>query len=284
MKPVYKNPDSQYTIHQWCRDRLAAWSVPHSRQTLRVAEADVHVTYVGDRAAKVVYVPGTNLNAATSLGVAAALGRRWATMVVDLPGQPGLSSGERVPRPHDGWYGAVLNEVLEATDASDIILVGHSLGAAVALRCDSNRVAGRVLCSPAGVIPLSIDPVTAGRSLAWLLAPGTKTTKALFDRFTAPAAEASGSLVQWMSLVAKNCRSTFAPRPQPTEVLRRAAERPMVVATGAYDRFLPPTRLDPAVHGKFGQPLVVLPDVGHLVTDERPGAVAGLVDDVLMRV
>ena len=106
-------------------------------------------------------VPGTGFNAAVALPWLRALSARWATTVVDLPGQPGLSDPHRPRRGRLAWYGRVLDEVLTVADLDRVVLVGNSLGAAVALAAGSPRIAARALVSPAGLIRLTVDPALA---------------------------------------------------------------------------------------------------------------------------
>ncbi|WP_066374692.1 alpha/beta fold hydrolase [Herbidospora mongoliensis] len=69
---------------------------------------------------------GTGFNAAVTLPWLRALSARWATTVVDLPGQPGLSDPRRPRRDRLSWYGRVLDEVLAAMNADGVVLVGIS--------------------------------------------------------------------------------------------------------------------------------------------------------------
>ncbi|MFD0555730.1 pimeloyl-ACP methyl ester carboxylesterase [Stackebrandtia endophytica] len=283
MTAIYRNTVSQYTVRQWCLNRLAQWSTPHSRQVVKVDDVDVHLTHIGDQAAKVVFLPGTNFNAATSLKLGSALSERWPTMIIDLPGQPGLSSGFRPRHPHDGWYGRIVAKVLEATAAREVVVVGHSLGAAVALACDSPRIGARVLCSPAGITRLGMDIPLLACSTRWLLTPTMAASRRLLNLMMAPGGRASTTAAEWMSLVGHHCRTSLAPPPQPIEVLGRAAGRTLVVATGEHDRFLGPRRLATPVQRGLDVSLRTLPDVGHLVGDERPGEIVKLIEGVVAR-
>jgi pimeloyl-ACP methyl ester carboxylesterase len=95
-------------------------------------------------------VPGTGSNAAGALPWLRALSARWATTVVDLPGQPGLSDPHRPRRDRLTWYGRVLDEVLAVADLDRVVLAGNSLGAAVALAAGSPRIRrGRLSLPPA---------------------------------------------------------------------------------------------------------------------------------------
>jgi pimeloyl-ACP methyl ester carboxylesterase len=191
-------------------------------------------------------VPGTGFNAAVALPWLRALSVHWATTVVDLPGQPGLSDPRRPRRARLAWYGRTLDEILAAMDADGVVLVGNSLGAAVALAADSPRIAARALVSPAGFIRLRLDPKLAG-----------------------------------MALMATNCRTTLAPPPLSAELLARRAERPCVVGVGEHDRFLPPDRLAPAVRRTMNLDVRVFSGVGHLTTPDHLDEVVSLVAKVV---
>lgn len=250
---------------------------------LSTSAGGTHVVKTGEGAVKVVLVPGTNFNAATSLPLAAELARRWPTMVVDVPGQPGLSSGDRPRRERTAWYATALRETLAAAAVEDVIVVGVSLGAAIALACDSTRIAGRGLYSPGGIVGLRLDPAMALASTRWLLRPDEIRTKRMLELFVAPDHEPPAHLVEWMALMAKHCRSTLAPPPLPKDLVASQCARPCVAATGQHDRFLPPARLAPAVQ-RYGVSLTVLPGVGHLACEERPQDAVGLVDELMRRI
>ncbi|SDL22740.1 Pimeloyl-ACP methyl ester carboxylesterase [Glycomyces sambucus] len=287
MRSLYKSDAGRRIIQHWCRARLGEWSVPHRTDRVPVDGSSAHLTFIGDGPARVVFVPGTNFNAATCTGVAEALGARWATMVVDMPGQPGLSTGERprrplAPRPYaQSWYGETLSKILKLTAVRDAVVVGNSLGAAIALSCDSPCIAARVLSSPGGIVPLRTDPLLMRRSLAWLASPSPERTRALLDLFCAPGSAPAPTTVEWMALVARYCRTTLAPAPLRSADLQRWRGTPLVAAVGEHDRFLPADRLAPAVESAFGRELRILPGVGHLAVEERPGDVVALVQEAL---
>jgi pimeloyl-ACP methyl ester carboxylesterase len=281
---LYKSKADREVIARWCRSRLDTWEMPHRRETVALEDARVHLTHVGAGPAQVLFVPGTNFNAASSLTIAESLARRWSVLLVDLPGQPGLSSGERPRVAHREWYGRKLAEVLDATDAAPTVAVGHSLGGSVLLSCDSDRIVGRVLLAPAGIVPLHVEMRMMVPSLRWLLAPSLERTESMLGGFTAPGNPPPETIVQWLHLVAVHCRSTLAPPPLPDETLYRRRGSPLIVATGAHDRFLPPERLGPATRAKLGVDIEVIDSAGHLAGDERPEAVADLVDLLMTRI
>lgn len=278
---VYRNRRARGAVRRWCSAALARTDLPLTRQAVDTGAGRVELTSAGTGAPRVVVLPGTGFNAAVSLPWLRALSARWAITVVDLPGQPGLSDPHRPRRHRLAWYGRTVDEVLEAVGADGVVLVGDSLGAAVALAAGSPRIAARALVSPAGFIRLGIDPELALASTSWLLHPSTTATRRLLRAFVPPGADPPETEVEWMTLVARCCRTTLAPPPLPAALLARRAEQPCVVGVGEHDRFLPPRRLAPAVRRTTGLGLRVLPDVGHLITPADLDAVVSLVADAV---
>jgi pimeloyl-ACP methyl ester carboxylesterase len=97
----------------------------------------------------------------------------------------------------------------------------------------------------------------------------------------APGHTPPAGLVAWYTLVARHCHSSLAPHPLPAHLLAARRGVPCVVATGEHDTFLPPARLRGPALERLGAELRVIADAGHLVTDERPEAIAELVEEVL---
>jgi pimeloyl-ACP methyl ester carboxylesterase len=187
MPTVYKNAPGQRAVRQWCEDALARAEFPLTRAAVDTSAGRVALTSAGTGRPRAVVVPGTGFNAAVMLPWLRVLSGRWATTVVDLPGQPGLSDPRRPGRDRLTWYGQVLDETLAAMDAGDVVLVGHSLGAAVALAAGSPRIAARALVSPAGFMRLSVEPRLALASTAWLLRPTAGTARRKLRLDVAPA-------------------------------------------------------------------------------------------------
>jgi len=277
---VYKSSRRRLAVRQWCSDALARVDFPLTDATVDTSVGRVALVSAGRRGPRVVVVPGTGSNAAVALPWLRALSARWATTVVDLPGQPGLSDPHRPRRGRVAWYGRVLDEVLTVADLDRVVLVGNSLGAAVALVADSPRIAARALVSPAGLIRLTVDPTLALASALWLLRPTAEHTRCMLRLFVAPGEDPPETEVEWMTLMAASCRTTLAPPPLPAELLARRADRPCVVGVGEHDRFLPPRRLAPALRRTMDLDLRILPGMGHLTTPGHLDDVVSLVAEV----
>ncbi|MFD9409850.1 alpha/beta fold hydrolase [Streptomyces sp. NPDC059989] len=238
--------------------------------------ARTHLVSAGSGPTTVVFVPGTNFNAAASLPLATALVAAGHRLVLpDVPGQPGLSSGARGRSGrHLSWYGTWLGEVLDgATASGPVVVVGHSFGAAIALSSPSPRIDRLVLVSPGGLGRLRLTPGLLAVSAAWFARPTPARSARLLRAMLAPGHQPREELVEWMTLVARHSRSSGAPGA--ADLPARAV--PRWVTTGAHDVFLPPRRLAPAVRTLLDADLHVVPDAGHLVVEEHPGRLAALV-------
>ncbi|MCT6781914.1 alpha/beta hydrolase [Streptomyces sp. CS7] len=227
----------------------------------------------------VVLLPGTNMNAALCLAVAEGLAREHRVVLLDLPGQPGLSSGRRPRAGRTAWYGRWLSEVLALVLREPAVVVGHSLGGAVALACDSPLIAGRVLLSSAGVTRLRVPVPLLAATVPWLLRPSVPRAEELLRLMSAPGHVVPGHLSAWMRLVARHCRTSLAPPPLPSSLLeQRRTVRTLVVA-GRFDPFLPPRTLGPAAWRRLGSDFRGIEGAGHLLLDEAPVEVSAVVEE-----
>ncbi|WP_405442271.1 alpha/beta hydrolase [Streptomyces avidinii] len=275
MDSIYRSAAGREHIRRWCTDRLDAWPVPHERTTVTANGVLTHLVTTGSDPTTVVFVPGTNFNAAASLPLATALVAAGHRLVLpDVPGQPGLSSEKRtVSGGRLSWYGTWLSEVLETVTAGPAVVIGHSFGAAIALSSPSPRIDRLVLVSPGGLGKLCLAPGLPAASATWFMRPTPARSTRLLHAMLAPGHQPRAELVEWMTLVARHSRSSGAPGR--ADLPRHAV--PRLVASGAHDAFLPPRRLAPVVRATLGTGLHVIPDAGHLVVEEHPDRLAALV-------
>ncbi|MGW2631487.1 alpha/beta fold hydrolase [Streptomyces chattanoogensis] len=276
MDSIYRSTTGRELIRCWCLDQLAVWPVPHERKTVTAKGASTHVVFAGSGATTVVFVPGTNFNAAASLPLATALvasGHR--VLLVDVPGQPGLSSGERdVSGGRLSWYGAWLSEVIEKISSEPVVVMGHSFGAAIALSSDCSRIGRLILVSPGGLTRLRLTPAVLAASAAWFLRPAPTHSTRLLRAMLAPGHTPRDELVDWMTLVARHTRSSGAPG----AATLPARSIPRLVVTGEHDVILRPRRLRPAVRATLGAELGVISQAGHLVVEQRPKYLSTLLE------
>ncbi|WP_418960556.1 alpha/beta fold hydrolase [Streptomyces tritici] len=206
-------------------------------------------------------------------------------VVLDVPGQPGLSSGLRPRRNRMDAYATWLAEALAEVTREPAVVVGHSLGAAITLACPSDLVAVRVLVSPGGLVRLRVGASVLAATVPWLLRPSYVRARRLLGCMTAPGHAVPDELSTWMSLVGRSCHSSLAPSPLPDAVLARAAATtPCLTLVGSEDVFLPPKLLGPVVERRLGSRARVLSGSGHLLPEEAPEQVAALVAEFLRSV
>ena len=245
---------------------------------MRTGLGGTHLVTAGAGGPTVVLVPGTDLNAATSLELLDALAAHRTVVAIDLPGQPGLSVSDRPGKERIAAYGRGLDEVLTGLDPGPFVVVGHSLGAAVVLSATpSDRIAGVLLVDPAGLVKPTIRPGLLATSAAWFLRPTDARSARLIERMQAPSHLAPAPLTEWFTLVARHTRSEGAPGPVGSEVLHRWRDTPRTVLVGEADTFFPPAKLRPVAEADLTTTVTVVPDAGHLLPHERPRAVADAV-------
>jgi pimeloyl-ACP methyl ester carboxylesterase len=276
---LYRSDAGELRVKTWCRDRLAAWPVRHATTTLTTSLGDTHLLSAGGGETVCVYLPGTNFNAATSLGLLGHLADRCRVVAADLPGQPGLSSSVR-PRPETEGYAAWLGEVVSWVRAQHpgerLVVAGHSRGAAVALSGPAD-VDSLVLVSPAGLVDVRVTLPVLRTAVPWVLRPTERRSRALVELMSGPAARPDPALAEWLTLVARDSRTTGAPGALPEQVVSRWTGRPVRVLVGEHDCFFPPARVGRAATERLGSPVEVLTGLGHLAVEENPELVAGLV-------
>lgn len=281
MPSIYRSAACQQRVRDWCLERFAEWGVPHRRldvaTTAGVTSAITMTSAPAPAVPTVVLVPGTNTNGAVYRHVSEALAARWSTVVLDVPGQPGLSTDVRPRRGRSAWYGQWLTEALEQVVPGPAIVVGHSLGGAIVLASDSPRITGRVLLSSAGLVRLLVPPAVVAATVPWLARPTVPRAARVLRRMVAHGGRVPDELAEWMTLVARCCHSSLAPPPLPPELLAERRSVPCLVATGRHDVFLPPQRVAPAAQRHLGATLHVLEGSGHLLLDESPDTIVTLV-------
>jgi len=276
MRSIYRDEAGRHFIRGWCTDQLDRWTVPHERMVVPAQGVRTHVVTAGAGAMTVVFVPGTNFNAASSLPLATTLVAAGHRVVLpDVPGQPGLSSGKRRPRGNAlSWYGSWLGEVLKECSAGPVTVLGHSFGAAITLSCASPRVERQILVNPGGLTRLRVSGSVLAASTAWYVRPTPERSARLLRAMHAPGWRPRPELVEWMTLVARHAHSSGPPgiaTPSTATARRR-------VVSGRHDTFLPPRRLGPAVRRALGIDLDVVADAGHLLVEEAPEYVVSLID------
>ena len=278
MRGIYRSATGHDRLRGWCEDQLSRWSVVHDRATVATSLGETHLLSAGAGRTIVVYFPGTNFNAATSLSLLGELASRSRVMAVDLPGQPGLSAPGRPTdeglESYGRWAGEVLDVARQEPAVDKVILAGHSMGAAVALSAPPKAADAVVLLSPAGLVKVRLSMAVLRTALPWMMRPSPARARALLAQMTGPETSPSANHINWLTMVAAETRTSGAPGPLPDAVTRHWREVPRLVLTGEHDCFFPPARLATAARTRLETEVVVLDRLGHLTVDEDPIVVA----------
>lgn len=229
----------------------------------------------------------------------------WAPVVDDLRtlGEvitidlPGFGESETVA---DAWTlehaAAAVHATLDAIDVDECVLVGHSLGGAVAITValeQPERVHSLVLVSPAGFGGRAGGAVSARAErlhAIWRIAARPLTTPALrsgrlrrkvFGYMVHDASSIDARSAASLARGAMQGRSTLQARLAivAADLLPRLGEleMPVRIVWGRADR-VTPARMAPRVAGRIGDVrLELLDDVGHMPMWERPEAVVAAI-------
>jgi pimeloyl-ACP methyl ester carboxylesterase len=275
---IYRSPGDERSLRTWCEQRLAG----RARSSLTTALGETALVSVGEGSRTVLYLPGTSFNAASSLpfldAVAAA---GWRAVCADLPGQPGLSSGER-PSDEAGyaeWAGAVLRHVREQA-SGPVLVAGHSRGAAVALTAPPELVDGLALASPAGLVDVYPNWAILRATVPWMVRKNDRGSRQLAALMAGPELPYPDELVPWLTVAVRSAHPTGAPSRLPEDLLHRWRGHPVAVLVGEHDCFFDPATITRLAREDLGVTATVVPGGGHLLVDQAPqvvvGALAGL--------
>ncbi|OLT28786.1 alpha/beta hydrolase [Nocardiopsis sp. CNR-923] len=280
---VYRSESGARTVRTWCEDEISRWTglVPLPAVTSELGTTRAFRASAGAAGAgtPVVLLNGTNFNTASSVEPLRVLARDRPVISVDVPGQPGLSCGVRPRSPRTAAYGAWLDEVLPQLTDEPVIVLGHSLGAAIALAATPSELTrALMLVSPAGLTAAGLTPEVMRAVLPWMIGPRDSKSTRLLNSMSGPEHVSTGvhPLAPWMTLVARHCRTSLAPGPLTMECLRPWSDVPRIVATGSDDTFFSPARLHGPARRLLDTDVHVLEGAGHLALHECPERVAAL--------
>lgn len=277
---VYRSEAAERTVRDWCEARLAELPGLRSLPELSTSIGPTRAfRFEGGPGAPVVVLSGTNFNSALSASPASDMSAERDVILVDLPGQPGLSCGKR-PRGHRAQaYGAWLDEVLPRIVDRPAIILGHSLGAAVALAGEpSPLIKGMVLVGAAGLTPPATSPELMRVTLPWMIGPREDKSTRLLNFMSGPDFRYPvHPFASWMTMVGRYCRTTLAPGPLPTESLLAWQKKNVTVATGSDDVFFSPARLHGPARRFLDTGVDELAGAGHLAPYECSERIRDLV-------
>lgn len=276
---IYRSAAGRRDVAEWCERELESRLPAATRCTIDSPLGPTHLTTLGSGPFRVLFLPGTNMNAATSIPLIEALARHGRVTVADEPGQPGLSAGHRPDGDLVGCYERWVDHLVDSTDERPVVLVGESRGAAVAL-CASpvTAIGGLVLVSPAGLVAARVTPSVLRSALPWLLRPTpARSGRMLTTMYADTTAADHPRLTAWMTLVGRHVRTSLAPAPLPNAIFPGWRDVPGRVLVGQADRFFPPRSIEPAVTGLLGAETTAVDRGGHLLSHTRPDSIVDAV-------
>ncbi|WP_017575028.1 alpha/beta fold hydrolase [Nocardiopsis kunsanensis] len=277
---VYRSENAERSVHAWCHEALNQWPelgpLPPIETRLGRTQA---FSAAGGPGTPVLVLSGTNFNAAATVPAARVLSEDRPVHLVDLPGQPGLSCGRRSVGDRADSYAAWMDELLPQITDRPVIILGHSRGAAITLAsAPSPLVAGVVLVNPAGLTAAGLSSGAMKATLSWRMHPNEHTSERLVEflsgRGPDPERAECTSETEWLTLVARHCRTGSTPSPLNAESFHAWAGHRVVVATGSHDPFFSPARLHGPARRFLDTDVRVIEDTGHLSLYERPDRVA----------
>lgn len=279
---IHRTDEGRRLLTDWCEAKLESWPSAE-RSTFDTSLGRTHVTASGSAsgAPAVLWLPGTNFNAALSVDVATTIAPLTRFIVVDLPGQPGLSADEALGRDRMDRYGTWLGEVLAELAEPSVVVAGHSLGAAIALSAPpSDAVEHLVLIGPAGLARVKVTARLLAISLPWLFRPNRRRAEAMTRYMQHESSPVDPDLVAWMELVARHTKQVGAPGPLPPADVERWRSRATIV-TGSDDAFFPADRLAKPTGQLLATTVRTIEGAGHLAPDEQPGRLREIVAEHL---
>ncbi|MFJ9556215.1 alpha/beta fold hydrolase [Nocardiopsis sp. NPDC101807] len=281
---IYRSPSGARAVRAWCEQRISGWPSLQALPELTTALGPTRAFRApGGDATPVLVLSGTNFNSATSVDTARIIARDRPVILVDLPGQPGLSVGVRPRSDRAAAYGAWFDEVLPLLTERPVTVLTHSLGSAVALAAKpSPLVHAVVMVGPAGLTAAAKTSELMRATLPWMIGPRDDKSTRLLNFMSGPSYAVSGThpFAPWMTLVGRHCRTSLAPGPLPLECLRPWENTPVVVATGSDDAFYSPARLHGPARRFLNADVVVMEGAGHLAMNEQPERIAELLRSV----
>ena len=84
-----------------------------------------------------------------------------------------------------------------------------------------------------------------------------------------PGGAIPDTLVEWLALVGRTCKTINHPRPLPQHYLDRIDGAPLTVVVGEDDTLVPPPALSATVARRTSATVVVVDGCGHLLPPER---------------
>ncbi|MSP62941.1 MAG: alpha/beta fold hydrolase [Myxococcales bacterium] len=247
---------------------------------LLIGDRKVRIRDEGDSARKapVVLIHGAGGSSVAWMDVVKRLAPRRRVIAPDLPGHGQSDPWHGVSSVTMDLYRDFVGTLCAHLGMKRVVLVGHSMGGAIALRCAlawPDRVAGLVLvCSAARirVAPALTDPKTDVAALLREVAWSPSTPREVVERWSAVMIQAEPEVV------AADFRALegFDVRPELPSL-----RVPSLAIGGSDDLILPPKLTRELAAALPNARAVILPHTGHMAMNEQPDAFHAALDPFL---
>jgi pimeloyl-ACP methyl ester carboxylesterase len=266
---MYRSELGKEAIQHWYNQQQQQYGYKSHYVDTRYGKT--HCLVAGETSSpSLLLLPGTNFSALSWHEHIKPLSDSFRVIAVDIVGQPGKSSDQRL-RFKDDSYAEWLLDLLDGLDTNEAHVVGHSLGGWIGLKTASiapKRIAKLVLIGSAGLVPLRISPEILLKSISFVFFPNQRTSTRLLQMMSVQPPPAD--MVTWMELVGKHVKSSLAPPPlQETEL--QQIEAAIMLITGEKDVFVQAEHVAMRAKQVLNKPkTIIVPDTGHLLPDEQP--------------
>jgi magnesium chelatase accessory protein len=259
-------------------ESVSADDIEPAGVTLSVRGRRIHVMIDGS-GPPLLLLHGFGATAFDFRRVAPLLRDRFTLIAPDLPG---FGGSERDPQADHSYeaLAALFLELLSRLEVERFAVLGHSIGAAVALRMAAmapDRVERLVLAGGPGrpaSLPAPLAPlvtllvpllVESRRGVRWLtrsaMVRGAEPDPAVVDAYLS-AARVRGHAA---TLVAMLTRTRHRPPPGPATI-----ETPTLLLTGERDGYMPPRRARALASRMPRARAAIVPGAAHLLFEEQP--------------
>ena len=269
---LYKTSEGRSLVRDRYEKILSGWPVENKRTTVEIAvdgrQVITHVISCGPKEAPpLLLLHGTMSNSAAWMGDAAQWSRQFRLFAADLPGEPGLSSEERLSPAGDDyvlWLEGLLRELGYGDDP--VCIVGQSLGAFAALKFATARpesVKKVSMLTVSGVAPVRGSFLLKALPLMLLGRLGKEKLNRLISHGVEIGAEAE----EFGMLVSEHCRTMAEQIPLFTEEELVRLTMPLQYFGGDHDALLDTVKTADRLKKLAADVQVnILEDTGHVIT------------------